>query len=75
MTFINRTKIRSMAEAGDQFFSGAAWVLDQLDAEAAGVTDSRSAYLGDHLTMDQARAMIQARHNATGLDYESQRQH
>ncbi len=31
-TFINPVKIRELAATGDQFYKGAAWVLDQQDA-------------------------------------------
>ena len=38
-TFINPAKIRELAATGDQFYKGAAWVLDQQDAARIDTTD------------------------------------
>ena len=38
-TFINPAKIRELAATGDQFYKGAAWILDQQDAARIDTTD------------------------------------
>ena len=38
-TFINTAKIRELAATGDQFYRGAAWVLDQQAAARIDTTD------------------------------------
>ena len=38
-TFINPAKIRELAATGDQFYKGAAWVLDQQAAARIDTTD------------------------------------
>ena len=43
-TFINPAKIRELAATGDQFYKGAAWVLDQQDAARIDTTDYDSEW-------------------------------
>ncbi len=43
-TFINPAKIRELAATGDQFYKGAAWILDQQDAARIDTTDYDSEW-------------------------------
>ena len=43
-TFINPAKIRELAATGDQFYKGAAWVLDQQAAARIDTTDYDSEW-------------------------------
>lgn len=47
-TFINPAKIRELAATGDQFYKGAAWILDQQDAARVASNGSGRAS-GPHL--------------------------
>ena len=43
-TSIDPAKIRELAATGDQFYKGAAWVLDQQDAARIDTTDYDSEW-------------------------------
>ena len=51
-TFYDPAKVRALAEAGDPFWKGAAWILDQQDAAAtaAPTEDERRRDIRDEPT-------------------------
>ena len=53
-TFINPAKIRELAATGDQFYKGAAWVLDQQDAAAVATAPTEDEYRRAYVTPNAA---------------------
>ena len=70
-TFYDPAKIRELAAAGDPFWKGAAWILDQQAAQAeareealeAGLARmaARVAQRSEFLSVDESRARLNAR--------------
>ena len=70
-TFIDPAKIRELADSGDPFWKGAAWILDQQAAQAeareealeAGLARmaTRVAQRSEFRTVDESRARLNAR--------------
>ena len=53
-TFYDPAKIRELAAAGDPFWKGAAWILDQQDAAAVATAPTEDEYRRAYVTPDGA---------------------
>ena len=53
-TFYDPAKIRELAAAGDPFWKGAAWILDQQDAAAVATAPTEDEYRRAYVTPNAA---------------------
>ena len=70
-TLYDPDKIRALADTGDPFYRGAAWILDQQAAQAEAREDAleaglarmatRVAQRSEFLSVDESRAYLNAR--------------
>ena len=60
-TFYDPAKIRELAAAGDPFWKGAAWILDQQDAARIDATDYDSEWTPTSADWEEHRRLVHAR--------------
>lgn len=74
-TFYDPATIRRLAETGDAFYRGAAWILDQQDAARLARAVDDVADRSEFRPVDEVRARLHARRldrNADTTDYDSE---
>lgn len=70
-TLYDPAKVRALAEAGDPFWKGAAWILDQQDAARVDTTDYDAEWTVSDLRPYSARLAEYMKASAALADYES----
>ena len=60
-TLYDPDKIRALADTGDPFYRGAAWILDQQDAARIDATDYDSEWTPTSADWEEHRRLVHAR--------------